>query len=132
MGDVEPGDRFPKSRDDGRCCHDKVPARLRDSVGIVRGDSDPDSCTDPRLDSVVYAGFGSSVDLASPIGSGTGVWTVGSRCSGGSIEDWPMDEALIRKGFRVGEPAMDRARSTIDVLASHGKVGHHGNIARGF
>lgn len=37
-----------------------------------------------------------------------------------------MDEALIRKGFSVGEPAMDRARSTINLLASHGKVGHHG------
>lgn len=29
----------PNSRDEGRCCHDKVPARLRDNGGRARGES---------------------------------------------------------------------------------------------
>jgi hypothetical protein len=53
VGDVEPGDRFAKSREEGRCCHDSVPARLRDRAGTVRGDSGSVSCTDPRRECVV-------------------------------------------------------------------------------
>lgn len=55
VGDVEPGD-MPDSREEGRCCHDKVPARLRDKGGSVReGESIPKSGIDPRRLSVSEA-----------------------------------------------------------------------------
>lgn len=52
-----------------------------------------------------------------PLGvSGSWVCSVGSRCSGGSIDGWPNEETLVREAFKVGEPAIgepaiDRARS---------------------
>lgn len=109
VGEAEPGDLLPKSREDGRCCHDKVPARLRDKVGIAREtESVSGSWTDPRL----ISPDGMSRELAPPGVSGCGVCSVGSKCSGGSMaEVWPVDEALSLKEFSVGDPAIDRARS---------------------
>lgn len=52
-----------------------------------------------------------------PLGvSGSWVCSVGSRCSGGSMDGWPNEETLVREAFKVGEPvrgesAIDRARS---------------------
>lgn len=112
MGDVVPGDLLPKSRDCGRCCHDKVPVRLRDKGGKVRdGETGSFSWTDPRRDSLASSAPASCNEFAPPGVSGSCVCTVGSRCSGGSIEGWPREEALSLEGFRVGESAIDRARS---------------------
>lgn len=96
----------PKSRDEGRCCHDRVPARLRDNGGRARGDS-IGSWTDPRLSvGSVFSGFSST--------PGVSCRGVGSRCSGGLIEPGLIEEALSRATLSVGESsvrARDRARS---------------------
>jgi hypothetical protein len=117
VGDVEPGDMLPISREDGRCCHDKVPARLRDIGGRARdGESIPRSGTDPRRFSVVSAASMSwlgSTALGIRV-SGPGVCGVGSSCSGGSIDPGLIEETLSRAILRVDESsvrASDRARS---------------------
>lgn len=124
VGDVEPGDLLPKSRDCGRCCHDKVPVRLRDKVGFVcEGDPISLSCTDPRLFSLASRAPVSCIELAPPGVSGSCVCSVGSRFSGGSIEGWPREETLNLEGLKVGESMMDRARSNQQVVSQPSQWG---------
>lgn len=107
------------SRDDGRCCQDNVPARLRSETEGALGDDSNSfiSTLDPlRLPLVVTD---SSSRMASDLLliSRSGVRGVGSRCSGGSMARRLNDEVLSRALSSIdGESFVgdiDRARSTL-------------------
>lgn len=107
------------SRDDGRCCQDRVPAllRVRGEVVAALGEdsislpSSFDTSRSPFVPIDVSSRKGS--DLA-PVAC-SGVRGVGESCSGGSIPRRLREEMLNRAESNTGESfvgEIDRARST--------------------
>lgn len=118
VGDVEKRERLPKSRDNGRCCQDNVPVRLR-----AKGDGGVGLVGEVSISySFAFGSSGTSVSVESCrlVESGlleasrSAVCVVGSKCSGGSIGREPMEEMLNRAASKTGESFVgdnDRARS---------------------
>lgn len=124
VGELEKKDLLPpKSRDEGRCCQDKVPVLLRrGEVEVEGGFGDVSislpSARDPLRLPLVVIDTSSRMKSDFGVDSRSGSYRVGSSCSGGSIARGVVGGGMLsRAASNIGGESfvgdMDLARSAL-------------------